>query len=112
MRVLLGSLLFFSPIYSVRLTQKRLCRDCKHFIGNSEKCAIFGEPDLVNGKPDHEYASISRRKECGEDATYFEENKMKFITGPVYSFLEYWPLTILISLYSGIWFLSYRIENL
>lgn len=81
MKLLIANLLFFYPIYSVRLTQKTLCRDCKHFIGNSKKCAIFGEPDLVNGKPDHEYASISRRKECGEDAIYFEENKMKFITG-------------------------------
>lgn len=109
MRVITASLLFFSPIYSVRLTQKKLCRDCKHFIGNSEKCAIFGEPDLVNGKPDHEYASISRRKECGEDATYFEENKMKFITGPVYSFLGYWPFYILFMLYGTFIYASYVI---
>lgn len=99
MKLLIVSLLFFSPIYSVRLTQKKLCRDCKHFIGNSKKCALFGEPDLVHGKPEHEYASTSRRKECGEDAIYFEENKIKFITVPVYSFIEYWPFYILFMLY-------------
>ena len=100
MKFLLLSLLFLSSTYSARLTQKKLCRDCKHFIGNKKQCALFGKPDLIVGKDNYDDALNVRENECGEIAIYFEKNKFKFITIPYYSLkrsLEnYWPLYLIL----------------
>lgn len=89
---------------STLITPKKLCINCKHFIGNNRECAIFGDTNLVNGKNDYVYASSARNdeKKCGKEAHYFEENNMKMITIPYYFLLDYWPLSVLFFLYSGI----------
>lgn len=83
---------------SNRLIQTKLCKDCKHFIANKEKCALFGDIDFVNGSHDYNYASSVRKNKdkCGENAVYFEENTNKIVTVPYYFILNaatYWPLT-------------------
>jgi hypothetical protein len=66
------------------------------------------------GKNDYTYASSARRdeKKCGEEAVYFEKNKMKIITVPYYFLLDYWALTLLLSLYYGFFLISFRIFHL
>ena len=99
---------------STLITPKKLCIDCKHFIANKRECAIFGDTDLIDGKNDYIYASSARidEKKCGKEAIYFEDNTMKIITVPYYFLLEYWPVSLVLSLYSGIMWLSYRILHL
>jgi len=88
-------------IRPTRITQKKLCKDCKFFIANNNECAKFGSTDLVTGKNTYDYASSARNydKKCGEDAKYFEENTMKIITVPYYHILKYWYLYPTISVY-------------
>jgi len=99
---------------STRITQKKLCINCKHFIANKRKCAIFGEPDLVTGKNDYTYASLARREinKCGEKATYYEENKMKLVTASYYFVSDYWPMALFVWLYCNFLWFVYRISQL
>lgn len=67
------------------------CVNCLHYIEyvqNSPtvnydtlyaKCRNFGKKNLVSGKINYEYASISRHSEnmCGEKGKYYEENPDK-----------------------------------
>jgi hypothetical protein len=100
------SFIFF-PIFllyarSKLITQKKLCIDCKHFIAHKRECALFGETDVVEGKNDYIRASSARRDEdkCGEEATHFKENKIKFVTVPYYFLLENWPMVIVLSYFA------------
>ena len=79
-------ILLFSYTYSILLNNKKICKDCKYFIGDTKKCQYFYETDLVTGENTYKYAEIMRKydDECGEDAKYFEINKIKFITVPYY----------------------------
>ena len=81
---------------------KRLCKDCKFFLPNNDKCKKFGETDLVNGENRYMYASTARQTEthCGPEATYFESNKYKFITAPYYFIKGQFPL-LAISSFTG-----------
>ena len=84
-------------------TTKKICKDCKYFIGNTNKCIKYGEIDLVTGKVTNELASNARinKNLCGEDGIYFEKNNFKFITIPYYFILEHWrysPAILLIYL--------------
>lgn len=100
--------LFIKPNLSTIIIPKKLCKDCKFFIGNKDECAKFGELDLLYGKHDFAYAKRSREDKnlCGLEAKYFEENNFKFITRPYYFVLEYRvliailiPLTVLLFIY-------------
>lgn len=93
---------------STRLTPKKLCANCKHFIANKQECAIFGNTDLVTGKIDYKYASSCRNdeKKCGEKAIYYEENNYKLFTVPYYFCKDWWPLFLFLSLYSTFIFYS------
>ena len=73
----------------IKITNK-LCKDCKYFIADKQKCKYFNDIDLVTGQKTFNYASIMREYDCGTDAKYFEENKIKFITVPYYFLKEYW----------------------
>uniref|UniRef100_A0A6C0JE98 Uncharacterized protein n=1 Tax=viral metagenome TaxID=1070528 RepID=A0A6C0JE98_9ZZZZ len=99
---------------STRLTQKKLCVNCKHFIQDKRKCAIFGETDLITGKIDYEYASYCRKHEgnCGDKAIYYEENKHKHFTIPYYFYKEWWPVIYLGMIYSILLFYLNKIANI
>jgi len=89
-------LLFVRPIESSRITasdNKKLCRDCKHFIENNRECSLFGDTNIVTGKKNYERAIDVRRNnnECGENAIYFEKNNYRLITVPYYFLLTIWP---------------------
>ena len=79
-------------IRATMITPKKLCKDCKFFIANEKLCMKFYDIDLVTGKKDYDYASSVRHdnNKCGEDAKYFEENTIKFLTIPYYFTLTYW----------------------
>ena len=79
-------------IRATMITPKKLCKDCKFFIANEKRCMKFGNTDLVTGEQDYNYASSTRdnNDKCGEDAKYFEENTIKFLTIPYYFTLTYW----------------------
>lgn len=84
-------------ITATRLTTKKLCINCKHFIVNKRECAIFGDTDLITGKIDYTYARSCRtdKDKCGEEATFYEENKYKFFTVPYYFYKDWWPIIYL-----------------
>jgi hypothetical protein len=67
---------------------KKICRDCKHFIGNNKECGKFGDTNIVTGKITYDSARSARQdsKMCGEDANLFEKNHFKIITVPYYFF--------------------------
>ena len=76
------------------ITPNKICRDCKYFIVNNEKCGKFGNTNIVTGKQSYEYAVIVRdnAEKCGEGAKHFEQNNYKMITVPYYFLLVYWPV--------------------
>lgn len=112
MRLIIISFLFVLPTYSVRVTQKKICNKCKHFIGNKKTCALFGKQDLINGNNDNDYAVTVRNdnEKCGLDAKYFEENKMNFITTPYYSFIENWPIYLIFTIFGS--YFAFLIGNI
>jgi hypothetical protein len=65
---------------------KKICKDCRHFIGDNIECRKFGDTNLITGKVTYNYAESVRNdnNKCGEDAIHFEENKFKIITIPYY----------------------------
>jgi len=65
---------------------KKICRDCKHFIGNNIECRKFSDTDLVSGKMTYDSARSARqdKEKCGEDGIHFEKNNFKIITVPYY----------------------------
>lgn len=101
MKLLCMFLFFLCPGYSTRILPKKLCKDCKFFIGDQKTCAIFGETNVINGENDYEYALTVRNnnEKCGTDAKYFEENMYKIITLPYYFLKEYWLIFATITLY-------------
>ena len=98
MKYLYVMILLFTTISSIILknseinTSNKICKDCKYFIANEKKCKYFNDIDLVTGSKTYNYASTMRDNNCGEDAKYFEENKIKFITVPYYFLKDYWTL--------------------
>lgn len=86
-------LLVLLPLSSASLlTPKKLCTNCKHYIADTKRCAIFGETDLVTGEIYYDKAYLTRNdeKKCGENAERFEENQYKVFTVPYYFVREYW----------------------
>ena len=87
-------ILSISHTCSIVLNNKKICKDCKYFIADQKKCQYFNDVDLVTGTKTYKYASIMRDYDdnCGENAKYFEENKIKFITVPYYFLKDYWTI--------------------
>jgi len=90
------------------------CKKCIYFIpapynfdftSNFNKCAKFGEKDIVTDKINHDFAELCRQDEtnCGKEGKYFEEEEnlhMKiFVHKTIYFFTITSPLSIMIILY-------------
>jgi hypothetical protein len=88
--------------FSLLIQPVKVCADCTHFIGNTKKCRLFNEIDIVTGKPNYEDALDVRKdnKKCGENAIHFEKNYLSFITNPRYFIIEHWDYILVFSLYS------------
>jgi len=83
------------------ISPKRICRDCKFFIANNQRCAMFGETNIVTGKVTHDYASSVRLSDkCGEEGKYFVKNNFRFVTAPYYFVKEYSPFICFAFIYS------------
>ena len=88
-------LFVFSTLYnnsfSSLLPTRKICKDCRHFIGDNVECRKFGDVDLVTGKVTYPAAKYIRddSEKCGENATHFEENQFKIVTVPYYFVKEY-----------------------
>lgn len=65
---------------------KKICKDCKHYIGDEIECGKFGTTDYVTGKITYHSARHTRadKDKCGEDAIHFDHNHYKLITVPYY----------------------------
>lgn len=85
---------------AIQIPNKKICRDCKHFIANDWDCAKFKDVNIITGKETFESARSVRSDEnkCGDDAKYFEENHYKIVTVPYYFLKQYWVLTPAISI--------------
>jgi hypothetical protein len=77
---------FFSKVHPSLMPTKKICRDCRYFIGDTLECGKFGDTNLVTGKVTYPYASVIRgdSKKCGEVGNHFENNPYKLVTGPYY----------------------------
>jgi hypothetical protein len=71
---------------------KRICKDCRHFIGDNIECRKFGDTNIITGKVTYESAHYVRKdeKKCGKDAIYFEYNHFKIVTVPYYFVKNNW----------------------
>ena len=104
MRILnlyLFTVLFSKSISSI-IPTKKICKDCRHFIGDNRECRKFGDVNIITGKVTYNSALSVREdvKKCGEDAIHFEENHFKIITVPYYFFKDHWPLLLLTGFFS------------
>jgi len=102
---LIRSYRLFSNGPTALIPAKKICKDCKHYIGDNIECRKYGDTNLITGKVTYDSARSVREneKKCGENAIYFEENKFKIITVPYYFLKDNSALLIstgLISLYT------------
>ena len=76
----------FSTVHPSLIPTKKICKDCRHFIGDKIQCRKFSDTDIVTGEITYKSALSVREdeKKCGEDAIYFEENHFKMVTIPYY----------------------------
>jgi hypothetical protein len=104
LNIYLFSLLFYYGSSSL-VSTKKICKDCKYFIGDTIECRKFGTTNLVTGKVTYNSAIKARndQKMCGEDATYFEDNHFKLVTVPYY-FLKYNRILVFPSLLFFLYF--------
>jgi hypothetical protein len=81
---------------------KRICKDCRYFIGNDLECGKFGDTDIITGKVTYEYARSMRidEKKCGDKAIHFEKNRFKMVTVPYYFLKDFWPIFLSVSITS------------
>lgn len=90
----------YLPLFnSSRITQKKICRDCKYFIPTYKECGQNSEINLVTGENKYKLAKHERKnlQGCGTDAKFFEPNKFKIITVPYYFVKENRLLLIALS---------------
>ena len=86
----------FSKVRPSLLPTTKICKDCRHFIGENIECRKFGDTNIITGKVTYHSARSVRSddKKCGENAIYFEENHFKVITVPYYYLKENWPIVL------------------
>jgi len=67
---------FFSQVRPSLISTKKICKDCRHFIGDKTECGKFGDTNIITGKITYNSAQSVREdeKKCGEDAILFEKN--------------------------------------
>ena len=80
----------FSTVRALKIPTK-ICKDCRHFIGDNIECRKFSCKNIITGKVTYSSARSARDdiKKCGKDAVHFEENNFKIITVPYYFFKDY-----------------------
>ena len=54
----------------------KLCKTCKYYEANNERCKIFGNVNVVNGHVEYNFASYERgvQGQCGMEAKYWSPN--------------------------------------
>jgi hypothetical protein len=69
--VALKSFVVFRPGKNINTV--KLCKKCKHFIPNKDRCQLFGNMDLVTGDMEYNYASSERVENgnCGPEAKFW-----------------------------------------
>ena len=93
--------IFFPKVQSTLIATKKICKDCKHFIGDNIECRKFGDTNIITGKVTYNSARSVRedKNKCGEDAILFEKNHFKIFTVPYYfikdNFLVLLPSSLL-----------------
>ena len=72
------------------IIDKKICKNCKHFIGDYIECRKFGDTNIITGKITYKSARSVRddKEKCGEDAVLYEKNHFKIITIPYYFFKD------------------------
>jgi len=95
------------------LPTKKICKDCRHFIGDTIECRKFGDVNLVTGKVTYPSAKYIRddSDKCGENATHFEENHFKIVTVPYYFVKEYKFMCSSIVLFTLYVYILYVMED-
>ena len=85
----------FSTVHPSLTPTKKICRDCRYFIGDSIESGKFSNTNLITRKITYDSAWSVRvnDKKCGENANHFEENHFKIITVPYYFLKDYWLLS-------------------
>ena len=80
--------------------QQKICRDCIHFIGNTDECRLFKDTNIITGEVSYSHASQIRAdsEKCGIEAIYFEENNAKIITEPYFFVKKNWQILLSVSL--------------
>jgi hypothetical protein len=110
------SLLFFLVLLpcpsSILIQPVKVCANCKHFIGDTKKCSVYGELNIVTGTSQYEDAIDIRKdnKKCGKNAVLFEKNNFRFITTSRYFLIENWLnllFLFLVSSYSYLLFVRF-----
>ena len=76
--------------------QQKICRDCIHFIGNTDECRLFKDTNIITGEVSYPHASQIRAdsEKCGVEAIYFEENNAKIITEPYFFVKKNWKILL------------------
>lgn len=97
----------FSTARGALMPTKKICKDCRHFIGDNIECRKFGDTNIITGKVTYKSARSVRddEKKCGENAIYFEENNFKIVTVPYYFVKENLAI-ILPGLITGVYLVS------
>ena len=88
-------------LYFIQNQNKPICRNCKYFIPNKNKCKKFGDVNIITGRYTYENATSVRNDEnkCGEYGIFYKKNNFKFITIPYYFILDNGKLIFALSYY-------------
>lgn len=88
---------------------KKICRDCKYFIGDKLECSKFGDTNIITGEVSYHFAESVRKDhdKCGENGVFFEKNNFKPITVPYYFLKKHYTTILLFGLLSlYIWIIT------
>ena len=82
-----------------------ICKDCKHFMGDTQECRKYKHTDIVTGKITYDDARFARRNlPCGDEGLLFEKNNVKLLTVPYYFIKSEWWILIIPLLIYNLWF--------
>lgn len=79
--VAMHSFVTFRP--GKKIDSVKICKNCKFYLPNRERCQLFGNLDIVTGAVEYNFASSERNEqgECGPEATFWAPLiNSKFIT--------------------------------
>jgi hypothetical protein len=81
-----------------------ICKDCKHFIGDTQECRNYKHTDIITGKITYDDARFARINLCGEEGNSFEKNNFKLLTVPYYFIKKEWWILIIPLVWFNVWF--------